>query len=200
MTEQNTVLEFMWKKIVSAVLALLVIGLLGFYLSERVKITNEPSESIIDSLETLRVSYESMVDSFFSLRKELDSLTEIKIQEVAEYKFNANVEYLQKETGIKKISIGVTENDDSVALLENTELSIINTRLAELAGLRERVVIDDTIIETLSKNLDVADTLLVLKDRQIEAEKQKTKKAKRKYFGIGGVTGIIIGSAIWILL
>ena len=196
----NIVWEFMWKRVISVILVLAIAGLLGYFLGYRQsKTIIKPDESVIDSLENLKVSYESITDSLFLLRTENDSLSKQKIREVTKYCFIESIRYIEKQTGIDSIQT-VTSDSDSVAVMHNQELQVISGKLAELGGLREQVRLDSAIIEAQEENIRVSDTLLFIKNEQILYEKQKTKKAKRKFFGIGAGAGAILTGLLWILL
>jgi len=190
----------MWKRVISVILVLAIAGLLGYFLGYRQsKTIIKPDESVIDSLESLKASYESITDSLFLLRTENDSLSKQKIREVTKYCFIENVKYIEKQTGIDSIQTVVSDSD-SVAVMHNQELQKISGKLAELEGLQEQVRIDSAIIETQAENIRVSDTLLIIKDEQILYEKQQTKKAKRKFFGIGAGVGATLVGLLWILL
>lgn len=196
----NIVWEFMLKRVLSIILVLLIAGVLGYFLGSRgTKVITKPDESVIDSLESLKASYESITDSLFLLRTENDSLSKAKVREVTKYCFVESIQYIEKQTGIDSIQT-VVNDTDSVALLHNQELQVISGKLAELEGLQEQVRIDSAIIETQAENIRVSDTLLVIKDEQILYEKQQTKKAKKKFFGIGTGVGAVIVGLLWILL
>jgi len=196
----NIVWEFMWKRVISVILVLVVAGLLGYFLGYRqTKTIIKPDESVIDSLESLKASYESITDSLFLLRTENDSLSKQKIREVTKYCFIESVRYIEKQTGIDSIQTAISDSD-SVAVMHNQELQKISGKLAELEGLQEQVRIDSAIIETQVENIRVSDTLLIIKDEQILYEKQQTKKAKRKFFGLGVGAGAILTGLLWILL
>ena len=196
----NIVWEFMWKRVISVILVLAIAGLLGYFLGYRQsKTIIKPDESVIDSLESLKASYESITDSLFLLRTENDSLSKQKIREVTKYCFVESVKYIEKQTGIDSIQTVVSDSD-SIAVMHNQELQKISGKLAELGGLQEQIRIDSAIIETQAENIRVSDTLLIIKDEQILYEKQQTKKAKRKFFGIGAGAGATLVGLLWILL
>jgi len=66
----------MWKRVLSIIPWIILAGLLGYYLAGGLRTkTNEPDESVIDSLEALNSSYESVTDSLFLLNETCDSLT-----------------------------------------------------------------------------------------------------------------------------
>jgi hypothetical protein len=196
----NIVWEFMWKRVISVILVLAIAGLLGYFLGYRQsKTIIKPDESVIDSLESLKASYESITDSLFLLRTENDSLSKQKIREVTKYCFVESVKYIEKQTGIDSIQTVVSDSD-SIAVMHNQELQKISGKLAELGGLQEQIRIDSAIIEAQAENIRVSDTLLIIKDEQILYEKQQTKKAKRKFFGIGAGVGATLIGLLWILL
>ena len=196
----NIVWEFMWKRVISVILVLAIAGLLGYFLGYRQsKTIIKPDESVIDSLESLKASYESITDSLFLLRTENDSLSKQKIREVTKYCFVESVKYIEKQTGIDSIQTVISDSD-SVAVMHNQELQKISGKLAELGGLQEQIRIDSAIIEAQAENIRVSDTLLIIKDEQILYEKQQTKKAKRKFFGIGAGVGATLVGLLWILL
>lgn len=197
----SIVLEFMWKRVISIILVLVIAGLLGYFLGyyHQSKTIIKPDESVIDSLESLKASYESITDSLFLLRTENDSLSKQKIREVTKYCFVESIRYIEKQTGIDSIQTVVSDSD-SVAVMHNQELQVISGKLAELEGLQEQVRIDSAIIETQAENIRVSDTLLIIKDEQILYEKQQTKKSKRKFFGIGAGVGAVLTGLLWILL
>ena len=190
----------MWKRVISIILVLVIAGLLGYFLGHhQSKIIIKPDESVIDSLESLKASYESITDSLFLLRTENDSLSKQKIREVTKYCFIESVKYIEKQTGIDSIQTVISDSD-SVAVIHNQELQVISGKLAELEGLQEQVRIDSAIIDAQAENIRISDTLLIIKDEQILYEKQQTKKAKRKFFGIGAGVGATIVGLLWILL
>jgi hypothetical protein len=190
----------MWKRVISFVLVLAIAGLLGYFLGNREsKTIIKPDESVIDSLESLKASYESITDSLFLLRTENDSLSKQKIREVTKYCFIESIKYIERQTGIDSIPTVVSDSD-SVAVMHNQELQAISGRLAELEGLREQVRIDSAIIEAQAGNIRVTDSLLVIKDQQILYERQQAKKSKKKFFGLGAGAGSIITGLLWILL
>ena len=196
----NIVWEFMWKRVISVILVLAIAGLLGYFLGYRQsKTIIKPDESVIDSLESLKASYESITDSLFLLRTENDSLSKQKIREVTKYCFVESVKYIEKQTGIDSIQTVVSDSD-SIAVMHNQELQKISGKLAELGGLQEQIRIDSAIIEAQAENIRVSDTLLIIKDEQILYEKQQTKEAKRKFFGIGAGVGATLVGLLWILL
>lgn len=196
----NIVWEFMWKRVISVILVLAIAGLLGYFLGYRQsKTIIKPDESVIDSLESLKASYESITDSLFLLRTENDSLSKQKIREVTKYCFIESVKYIEKQTGIDSIQTVISDSD-SVAVMHNQELQKISGKLAELGGLQEQIRLDSAIIEAQAENIRVSDTLLIIKDEQILYEKQQTKKAKRKFFGIGAGVGATLVGLLWILL
>lgn len=196
----NIVWEFMWKRVISVILVLAIAGLLGYFLGYRQsKTIIKPDESVIDSLESLKASYESITDSLFLLRTENDSLSKQKIREVTKYCFVESVKYIEKQTGIDSIQTVISDSD-SVAVMHNQELQKISGKLAELGGLQEQIRLDSAIIEAQAENIRVSDTLLIIKDEQILYEKQQTKKAKRKFFGIGAGVGATLVGLLWILL
>ena len=196
----NIVWEFMWKRVISVILVLAIAGLLGYFLGYRQsKTIIKPDESVIDSLESLKASYESITDSLFLLRTENDSLSKQKIREVTKYCFVESVKYIEKQTGIDSIQTVISDSD-SVAVMHNQELQKISGKLAELGGLQEQIRIDSAIIEAQAENIRVSDTLLIIKDEQILYEKQQTKEAKRKFFGIGAGVGATLVGLLWILL
>lgn len=196
----NIVWEFMWKRVISVILVLAIAGLLGYFLGYRQsKTIIKPDESVIDSLESLKASYESITDSLFLLRTENDSLSKQKIREVTKYCFVESVKYIEKQTGIDSIQTVISDSD-SVAVMHNQELQKISGKLAELGGLQEQIRIDSAIIEAQAENIRVSDTLLIIKDEQILYEKQQTKEAKRKFFGIGAGVGATLIGLLWILL
>jgi len=85
----------MWKRVISVILVLAIAGLLGYFLGYRQsKTIIKPDESVIDSLESLKASYESITDSLFLLRTENDSLSKQKIREVTKYCFIGSVKYI----------------------------------------------------------------------------------------------------------
>ena len=196
----NIVWEFMWKRVISVILVLAIAGLLGYFLGYRQsKTIIKPDESVIDSLESLKASYESITDSLFLLRTENDSLSKQKIREVTKYCFVESVKYIEKQTGIDSIQTVISDSD-SIAVMHNQELQKISGKLAELGGLQEQIRLDSAIIEAQAENIRVSDTLLIIKDEQILYEKQQTKKAKRKFFGIGAGVGATLVGLLWILL
>ena len=190
----------MWKRVISVILVLAITGLLGYFLGHRQTETIiKPDESVIDSLESLKASYESITDSLFKKKKKNDSLSKQKVREVTKYCFIESIRYIEKQTGIDSIKTVVSDSD-SVAVMHNQELQAISGKLAELEGLQEQVRIDSAIIETQAENIRVSDTLLIIKDEQILYEKQQTKKAKRNFFGIGVGVGTALTGLLWILL
>jgi malonyl CoA-acyl carrier protein transacylase len=176
-----------------------ITGLLGYFLGYHQSKIITPDESVIDSLESLKASYESITDSLFLLRTENDSLNKQKIREVTKYCFIESVRYIEKQTGIDSIQTAISDSD-SIAIMHNQELQVISGKLAELEGLQEQVRLDSAIINAQAENIRVSDTLLIIKDEQIFYEKQQTKKAKRKFFSIGAGTGAALIGLLWILL
>jgi hypothetical protein len=190
----------MLKRAISIVLVLVISGLLGYFLGHyQPRTIIKPDESVIDSLESLKASYESITDSLFLLRTKNDSLSKQKIREVTKYCFIESVRYIEKQTGIDSIQTSVSDSD-SVAIMHNQELQVISGKLAELEGLQKQIRIDSAIIKTQADNIKASDTLLVIKDEQILYEKQQKKKAKRKFFEFGVGTGAALVGLLWILL
>ncbi len=188
----------MWKKIVKYATVLIVSGILGYLICDRYGRHTEttPQESVIDSLEELRSSYESITDSLFLLKELNDSLGKAKIREVTKYKFIESVRYIETQLVLHDTIETVVSDSDSIAILRKPELQAISGKLAELDALQIQIKLDSQIIKTQAMNIEAADTLLILKD---EVWKGEVKKTKRKFFGLGAGVGAVLVGLLWIL-
>lgn len=193
----------MWKKLFSILVIEALVVLLGFYLnsSNNVNDVAKKYESTLDSLNTLRVSIESKEDSLFSLRAECDSLTKIKIREVAKYDFTTSTKYLKEAIKVDSVATEVRGDTDSVVILRTPELQKVNTQLAKLSGLSKRDSINQELLavkDSVIKNQDEVISLqeLIIRQQQ-EHWKAEKKKGRWKIFGIGVSVGALI--AAWTL-
>ena len=191
----------MWKRVISTLVLVIIAFGIGFWINrDRGKI-QKPDESVIDSLESLRASYESITDSLLIERSKNDSLSRAKVKEVVRYKFKESIKYLKETVHLEKEpETQVRGDSDSVAVLRLEELQKINGNLAEIPGLKARIAIDDSIIKVQTLNIRAADTLLILKDKEIKYLEKKSKRDRRKHIGIGAGTGAVLTSILWILL
>ncbi len=191
----------MWKRAISTLILLVIAFGLGFLATREKGKIQKPDESVIDSLESLRASYESITDSLLIERSRNDSLSKAKVKEVVRYKFKESIKYLKEATNLEKEpETQVLGDTDSVAVLRLEELQKINGNLAEIPGLKARIAIDDSIIRVQTLNIRTADTLIVLKDKEIKYLETKSKRDKRKHLGIGAGVGAVLTSILWILL
>ena len=191
----------MWKRVINTLVLIIIAFGIGFWISrDRGKI-QKPDESVIDSLESLRASYESITDSLLIERSRNDSLSKAKVKEVVRYKFKESIKYLKETVHLEKEPETLVKGDsDSVAVLRLEELQKINGSLAEIPGLKARIAIDDSIIKVQTLNIQAADTLLLLKDKEIKYLEKKSRKERRKHLGIGAGAGAVLTSILWILL
>lgn len=191
----------MWKRAISTLILLVIAFGLGFLATREKGKIQKPDESVIDSLESLRASYESITDSLLIERSRNDSLSKAKVREVVRYKFKESIKYLKETVNLEKEpETQVLGDSDSVAVLRLPELQKINGNLAEIPGLKARIAIDDSIIRVQTLNIRAADTLIVLKDNEIKYLEDKSKRDKKKHLGVGAGVGAVLTSILWILL
>lgn len=170
----------MWKKLISFLLALVVVGIAGYYFGRGHK------DESVTALKSRLASYESVTDSLLILRQINDSLTRARIKEVTRWKVRDHVKYINQ---VIPGEIQVLQGD-TVIIFREPQMMELSKSLLELEGLRRQVAIDSGIIDTMRIQMRLQSELTE------ELLKAKSRGAWKRGFvsglGTAGVVAIII--------